>query len=240
MRRARIWTAAGVGLAAVLATGWLVLAQAPSHPGPSKTDALPQNVFPTAIPTPQAPNWQLSQAQNLQPPPPVTVPSISGTPPPPPAVVPVNPVAPAPVPSPAPVKVSGDLVQELIQIINETRSIDTFFVTTKLLEDMGAKSRPAVPAIIRNAERLELFKDTVLQTEKDGDKQKRVELTSMIVDSLGKIMGASSGGATPRQPVSVTPAPMVPSTNLRPADPSLLPTSGGTNGPPKVYGSTFR
>jgi hypothetical protein len=63
------------------------------------------------------------------------------------------------------------LVHELIAILKKTKSQDTFLVTVRALEDIGPRSRAAVPAIILNAERLGLLKDILQQAEdeeKDG------------------------------------------------------------------------
>jgi hypothetical protein len=59
-------------------------------------------------------------------------------------------------------RVSGDLaeeqlVQELVKILNETKSPQTLLATTLALMPMGKKAQAAVPAIIRNAERLKVF-----------------------------------------------------------------------------------
>jgi hypothetical protein len=229
MRRIRIWTAAAVVLAAVLTTGLLVVAQSPTPtdnaanvppPTVSPVSPNPVGIVPLGAPTP---NWQMQRAQ------PVPAPNF-------------QPQSPASIPvPPPPPKTNGDLIHELIQIINETRSVDTFFVTTKLLEDMGAKSRVAVPAIIRNAERLELFKDSFFQTEKDGEKPKRLEMASLIVDSLGKILSSSQAGSTTRPPVNAVPAPLSPPATKRDPNVPLVPSmSGRTQLPPSVGGISLR
>jgi hypothetical protein len=48
-----------------------------------------------------------------------------------------------------------DLVSELIAILNETKSVSTFYLTLGVLAEMGPRAEPAIPAIIRNAERLD-------------------------------------------------------------------------------------
>jgi hypothetical protein len=238
MRRRKTWVIGGLGLAAVLATGWIVLAQSPGNPPPPSGEnvaPIPTAVIPPAttpgVPPPSPPsNWQLKQATYNQPPlTPPPVPPLGSVPVPQPP-----PQLPTPSQNVQPPKASGDLVQDLIQIIHETKSVDTFFVTTKLLEEMGGKARVAVPAIIRNAERLELFKDAFLQAEKDGDKQKKVELAEMIVDALEKIMNGAQGGIPLRPATSNLPAPVgVPKINRHP-DPLITPTSGQLSRPPIV------
>jgi hypothetical protein len=232
MMRRNTWITGGVGLVGVLATGLLVLAQSPSPVPPVPTGS-PVTVSPVPGPVPQS----IPAAGLPSPPPPIvdprpqhaskTAPSES-----------VTTTYATPTTVSQPQKSTGDLVQDLIQIINETNSVDTFFVTTKLLEEMGSKSRAAVPAIIRNAERLQVFKDTMLKREGDADHQLKSELGSMIIDALGKIMNA--GQSPPRQPVVVpssTMAPMAPRTPS--GTPLLTPTSSPNYGPPTVHGSYY-
>jgi hypothetical protein len=73
--------------------------------------------------------------------------------------------------------------EELIAILNETQSVDTLCVTVKVLESMGRTARPAVPAIIRNAERLGLFKGL---TRSNGQSRK-AKLGDEIVEAILKI-----------------------------------------------------
>jgi len=69
----------------------------------------------------------------------------------------------------------------MIQVLQSTQSVDTFFVTLNLLERMGTKAHSAAPAILRNAERLGLFKDHLA---KKGSNKERVE---KIAGTLEKI-----------------------------------------------------
>ncbi len=68
-----------------------------------------------------------------------------------------------------------DLLSELIAILNETKSVDTFSVTLAALAEMGPRAEPAIPAIIRNAERLGLLKDHLLAKEQNSEAVKRFE-----------------------------------------------------------------
>jgi hypothetical protein len=52
-----------------------------------------------------------------------------------------------------------DLVPRLIDILNTTKSRDAYWTTLKVLEGLGAESKPAIPAIIKNAERLGFFQN---------------------------------------------------------------------------------
>jgi len=93
-------------------------------------------------------------------------------------------VAPVPaVPAVASALPKQGLVPELVAILNETKSLDTFLVTLRLLEGMGKQAEPAIPAIIRNAERLEVFKDH--SAHKEGNSER----IDAIVKSLERIRG---------------------------------------------------
>jgi hypothetical protein len=54
---------------------------------------------------------------------------------------------------------SGNVIDELTAILKETKSAETFVVTAMVLGRMGPEAKQAIPIIIRNAERLELFED---------------------------------------------------------------------------------
>jgi hypothetical protein len=49
--------------------------------------------------------------------------------------------------------------QELLRVLEETKSVETFLLTLSLLEDTAIDPCTAVPVILRNAERLEILKD---------------------------------------------------------------------------------
>jgi hypothetical protein len=66
------------------------------------------------------------------------------------------------------------LVKELIKLLDETKSLDTFAVTASALCKMGPKARMAFPAIIRSAERLKLL-DKHLGSQKETRKKKMLE-----------------------------------------------------------------
>src|SRR5439155_10774181 len=74
-----------------------------------------------------------------------------------------------------------DLLTEMTLVLCSTQSVDTFFVTLGLLEKMGMKAQPAIPAILRNAERLGIFKNHT--TEKGRD----AELVERVAEALHKI-----------------------------------------------------
>jgi hypothetical protein len=136
----------------------------------------------------------------------------------------VKPAAPTPVPSPGKsTTAKEDLVAELITILNTTESFDTFFVAVNLLEDIGAAAKPAIPTIIRNAERLGAFKNHFLTK---GDETDNVE---EIYKRLQTIRESKEEGRKEDPPplptecvrldplLGVTPEPSPPCT-LRPKD----------------------
>src|SRR5207244_8896475 len=108
---------------------------------------------------------------HAQVPPPPTDPYYAVPPPPPPAPLPPPP-PPVGLPQvPAPSLPSGPVadhgvvpgagfIDELVSILNETRSPDAFLVTLSILQELKPEARAVVPAIIRNAERLRLLKRT--------------------------------------------------------------------------------
>ncbi len=63
----------------------------------------------------------------------------------------------------------GGLVEELIDVLDKTHSADAFLVTLKLLEKLGTPAVSAIPAIVRNAERLGLFKDHLHAKDRDSE-----------------------------------------------------------------------
>jgi hypothetical protein len=76
------------------------------------------------------------------------------------------------------------IVQELMTILKETRSPDTFLVTVTVLGRMGPAAKSAIPAIIRNAERLEMLTD-VANPEAEGRKE---EVAEALMDSMAHIL----------------------------------------------------
>jgi hypothetical protein len=61
--------------------------------------------------------------------------------------------------------VNGKLVGDLLDILRETSSRDTFLLTVKALADIGPDAKAAVPMIIRGAERLGLSEDLEQQVK---------------------------------------------------------------------------
>jgi hypothetical protein len=94
---------------------------------------------------------------------------------------------------------NAKLVEELLAILQETRSADTFIVTVKALSDLGPDAKTAVPAIIRGGDRLGLFKDIETQAkEEEGS-------GLMIVDAIEEILRGpcAAAGCVPPSVVGV-------------------------------------
>src|SRR5262249_12661779 len=90
---------------------------------------------------------------------------------------------------PVPVKVpdtkqesrrDAKFTDELLSILNETKSPDAFLVTLSILQEVKPDAQEVVPAIIRNAERLRLFKRT--------DPDQPTEQQKMIVECIAALM----------------------------------------------------
>jgi hypothetical protein len=79
-------------------------------------------------------------------------------------------------------------VGELVSILNETRSPDAFLVTLSILQEIKPDARAVVPEIIRNAERLRLFKRT--------DPDHPTEQQKMIVECIAALMKKDAGPET--------------------------------------------
>jgi hypothetical protein len=62
-----------------------------------------------------------------------------------------------PARSPAAPSAAVDPVKDLVAILSETKSMDTYLTVVVTLGRMGAEARPAVGAIVRNGERLGIF-----------------------------------------------------------------------------------
>ena len=115
--------------------------------------------------------------------------------------------------------VRATVVQELTAILNETDSAETFVVTAMALEKMGAAARPAVPAIVRNAERLGVLKG-LFQGDGHGKKAERAEVVMKAIETILQKPGGASGrgccypAADPllrgSPPAPVVPAPSAP------------------------------
>jgi hypothetical protein len=113
------------------------------------------------------------------------------------------------------------VVQELIVLLNETKSPDTFIVTASALGMMGHDARPAVPSIIRNADRLGLLKgisEMIGSEEAEEAKPSRQQrLAEGVMDCLDQILSkqpnngktANPGPQPPAMPLMCPPSGLV-------------------------------
>jgi hypothetical protein len=102
-----------------------------------------------------------------------------------------------PPPPPPP---TDPYVAELLGILKETKSVDAFITTLGLLVEAKADHHLAVPAVIRNAERLGVFADHIRKD--DGEAMEVIELVTTAID---KLLGRTSG--TRGGPGKVAPSP---------------------------------
>ena len=79
-----------------------------------------------------------------------------------------------------PVNADTRYAKELLDILQTTHSVDAFVVTLNLLADADVEPRTAIPLIVRNAERLGIFGDSLAL--EDDDKP-----SALVVEVLGKL-----------------------------------------------------
>ena len=84
-----------------------------------------------------------------------------------------------------------DVIRELRTILCETTSPDTFCITITMLQKLKADSPELIPVIIRNAERLGIFRDVIVKGGKKN--QAAMEAIDGVADILdyfaGQVMG---------------------------------------------------
>ncbi len=112
------------------------------------------------------------------------------------------------------------LVDELVIILGETQSKETFTVTLAVLRKLGKEAKPAIAAILRNADRLCMFKGGL-----DGDSrgkemsQEVLEAIDVILDSVNVKSPATAPSSDQRKNKSTSsPARLSPAT-FTPASP---------------------
>jgi hypothetical protein len=131
----------------------------------------------------------------------------------------------APPPAVAVVKscanVQDDQVQELIKIINETKSPYTLVATAVALMPLGEKAKVAVPAILRNAERLKVLEDL------GKPNSKKYEVAELLLESIYTIQ---AGWTPDNDPFYGPPTPRWAQERLPAPRPAMMPP------PPPGYG----
>jgi hypothetical protein len=114
-------------------------------------------------------------------------------------------------PSLAPARVHrAGVVEELIALLDETQSRDTYLATVLVLSRLGGEAKPALPAALRNAERLGLLRGLC----KHGRPGKGNTAGTGILDALAAIAQAPAlmPPYNPPPPAYAPPAVYVPAT----------------------------
>jgi hypothetical protein len=113
--------------------------------------------------------------------------------------------------SATPSATDGKVIDELIAILKETKSPETFLVTATVLGGMGPEAKRTLPVLIRNAERLKLFKD-LLASNEDWESQR---VAQMVAQAIVMVADGNKTAPVPlvatrwdqlRQPAPMTPA----------------------------------
>jgi hypothetical protein len=119
-------------------------------------------------------------------------------------------------------EVNQQLVRDLTAILKNTKSPDTFLVTVRALGDMGSRAKPAVPAIILNAERLGLLENILEQADDEEQLGPGIMITEAIADIVTPRRDRQpSGYAVP--PPCCPPCCPAPSLLLPPGGPPSCP-----------------
>lgn len=119
------------------------------------------------------------------------------------------------------------IINELTAILKETKSQETFAVTAWALARMGPNAKRALPVIIRNAERLELF-DSLANANDRTENRAAQEVIASLELMLDKKKGAKSLIGAASAPVCY---PSSPATSYSPPVRSAAP-------PTPVYAPT--
>ena len=81
-----------------------------------------------------------------------------------------------------PAKADACYTKELLDILQTTHSVDAFVVTLNLLVDTDVEPRTAIPLIVRQAERLGIFADSLQDDQEDEDQP-----SALVIQVLGKL-----------------------------------------------------
>jgi hypothetical protein len=135
------------------------------------------------------------------------------------------------------------LTKELLAILQETRSPDVFLLTVGCLEQMGTDPAVAIPAILRNAERLGILKDRLGLTSEAASEQGWEE-KSPTLDNFKEVLegfleeagwSVTPDGARARRTPDGPPAEQLPP----PGIPPLPSAPGGLVPPPPPPSGEF-
>src|SRR5207245_2151527 len=98
------------------------------------------------------------------------------------------------------------VVEELIALLDETQSRDTYLATVLVLSRLGSEAKPALPAALRNAEQLGLLRGIC----KHGRPGKASAAGTGILDALAAIAQAAPAPQYNMPTPIYTPAPAYP------------------------------
>jgi hypothetical protein len=105
----------------------------------------------------------------------------------------------------APSSADAKVIDELIAILKDTKSEETFIVTAMALGRMGPDAKRALPQLVRGAERLGLLEDLFNSNAEAGDReisQQIAEAIMMLAESNKDVRPAGYGYATAGAPYS--------------------------------------
>ncbi len=118
--------------------------------------------------------------------------------------------------SPGAAEADREIVKELVEILGSTEAPETFAVTVLALQQLGDLAKPAVPTIIRHAERLKIFEGTNSQVNPNAIPSKKQQLANVVALAIQHLLGGRRAPTVqacwpPLQPpAAATPRPDVP------------------------------
>ena len=123
-------------------------------------------------------------------------------------------------------------VREFVDILEQTKSVDTFLLAVSSLAELGPKARPAIRTIIRNAERLQILKDHAVQASPSTERMRCAQQVHQAIVRILKgdppgYYGSPYGFAAPA-PFCVPTPVYAPTPSCQPPAPlaTTLPASG--------------
>jgi hypothetical protein len=126
-----------------------------------------------------------------------------------------------------------ELTQALVAILNETQSPDVLLMTMETLAELKAEPRLVIPALIRNAERLNMLEGICTSDTRNRDQKKILDMlefftrrTRLVAKSKKPLTPYSSSGTTVPASTYFLPPKM--------RTPSVTPASGSLPAPQPV------
>ncbi len=75
-------------------------------------------------------------------------------------------------------------LRELVEIMNHTQSADTFLIALALVTETGAKARPFLPDVLKNAERLNILSSYAFDGDGDSAEKKIAGKVAEAIESI--------------------------------------------------------